>query len=77
MGSALSAAPDVPLHVYLLGIAFVLAAAILLRAVLNKWTGRKPPIFEEIPFVGGIAGFIKSPIALAQRGYDALGEVRD
>ena len=75
MTSAIHAGPDVPPYVYLLGLAFALTLVIFLRAVSNKWTGKRPPIFEEIPFVGGIIGFVQSPIALARRGFEALGEV--
>ena len=58
------------------GLLLAAAAVVLLRALLHRLPSNRPPIFEEIPFIGGILGFIDSPIKLARRGYDALGEVR-
>jgi hypothetical protein len=75
MVSALSCGP-VPAYVYVFWIMLGLAVVVLIRAVLNKFPGKRPPIFEEIPFLGGIIGFVQSPIDLGRRGYDALGEVR-
>ena len=76
MTSALPFGPAVPAYVWLAVIVLVLALLVLIRAVQNKFPGKKPPVFEEIPFIGGIMGFVQSPISLARRGYDALGEVR-
>jgi hypothetical protein len=64
-----------PWYVYIAGVALLLSLAVLLRAILNKFPGNRPPIYEEIPFIGGLVGFIKSPIELASRGYRAVGEV--
>ena len=65
----------VPWYTYLAGFLLLIALAVLLRAALHKFPGNRPPIYEEIPFVGGIVGFIRSPIQLATRGYKAVGEV--
>jgi hypothetical protein len=75
MVSALSFGPDVPAYVWAAGIVLALTLLILARSVSNRFHGARPPVFEEIPFLGGIWGFINSPIGLARRGYDALGEV--
>lgn len=67
---------DKPWYVYCSFAALAAAAIVLVRAILNRLPGKKPPIFEEIPFIGGLVGFIKSPIELGKRGHDAVGEVR-
>lgn len=36
-----------------------LAFAIVLRVVSNSFTGKYPPIYEGIPFVGGLLKFLK------------------
>lgn len=64
-----------PVHVWAAGALVVIAVVVLLRALVNKLPSKRPPIFEEVPFIGGLLGFIDSPIKLARRGYDALGEV--
>ena len=76
MVSALPFGPDTPAYVYAAGILLALALLLLVRAVVNKFPGKKPPIFEEIPLIGGLVGFMQSPVGLARRGYDALGEAR-
>ena len=44
----------------ILGAAFALVLACVLRFLQNTLLlGRKPPIFEDIPFVGGLITFIK------------------
>lgn len=65
-----------PWYVYCSFAALAIAAMVLVRAISNRLPGKRPPIFEEIPFIGGLVGFIKSPIELGMRGYDAVGEVR-
>jgi myosin-crossreactive antigen len=68
--------PDMPFHIWTAGIVLLVAALALIRAISNRFQGTKPPIFEEFPFIGGLMGFIKSPVDLARRGYIAMGEVR-
>lgn len=68
---------DKPWYVYFSFVALGLAMIIFARAVSNKFPGKQPPIFEEIPFIGGIMGFVKNPIDLGKRGYSAVGEVRN
>lgn len=44
----------------ILGAAFALVLACVLRFLQNTLLlGSKPPIFEDIPFVGGLITFIK------------------
>ena len=64
-----------PCYVYCSVAALAVAVMIFARAVANKFPGRKPPVFEEIPFIGGLLGFISSPIELGKRGHQAVGEV--
>lgn len=66
---------SLPWYAYVAGFVLVLSLAVLLRAVLHKFPGQRPPVYEEMPFVGGLVGFIRSPIQLATRGYNAVGEV--
>jgi sterol 14alpha-demethylase len=66
---------SLPWYAYLAGLGLMLSLAVLLRAVLHKFPGSRPPVYEEIPFIGGLIGFIRSPIELATRGYKAVGEV--
>jgi hypothetical protein len=66
---------SLPWYVYLAGVGLLISLIVLLRAVLHKFPGNRPPVYEEIPFIGGVIGFIRSPIQLATRGYKAVGEV--
>lgn len=66
---------SLPWYAYLAGFGLVVALVVLVRAVLHKFPGNRPPVYEEIPFIGGLVGFIRSPIQLATRGYKAVGEV--
>jgi hypothetical protein len=75
MSSALPFGPNIPASVYAAGLFLFMALAVLVRAISNRFPGQRPPIYEEIPFIGGILGFSKSPVQLAQRGYRSLGEV--
>ncbi len=44
----------------LLGTAFAVAVAVVARYVQNTLLiGNKPPVYEDIPFVGGLLKFIK------------------
>lgn len=43
-----------------LGTAFTVAVACVLRYVQNTLLiGKKPPVYEDIPFIGGLLKFIK------------------
>lgn len=59
-------------------IALAIAAVALLvltRVASNRMPGRRPPVFEDVPFVGGLLGFLKGPIGVAEEGYRRFGEV--
>jgi sterol 14alpha-demethylase len=66
---------SLPWYAFLAGLGLLFSLAVLLRAVLHKFPGNRPPVYEEIPFIGGLIGFVRSPIELATRGYKAVGEV--
>lgn len=47
---------------------------IVLRLAVNYLPGKTPPIFEGIPFIGGILKFSKGPLTLIDEGYKLHGE---
>jgi len=51
------------------------ALAVALRILSNTFTGRKPPVDEGIPFVGGLMKFSKGPWELMNEIYAKHGEV--
>ncbi len=56
----------------LIALTVVAVAALLVvaRLVLNKLTGSRPPVFEGVPFIGGMIKFAKVSLAAlrSQRG---------
>ena len=76
LGPILGLGEDVPIYVNLAAIVLGFALIVLYRSISNAFTGKRPPIFEEFPFIGGFMGFVKDPVDLARRGYEACGEVR-
>eukprot|EP01023_Acetabularia_acetabulum_P044970 TRINITY_DN4543_c2_g2_i4.p1 TRINITY_DN4543_c2_g2~~TRINITY_DN4543_c2_g2_i4.p1 ORF type:complete len:487 (-),score=100.37 TRINITY_DN4543_c2_g2_i4:612-2072(-) len=48
---------------------------IVLRYVQNTLVGKRPPIFEDIPYIGGMLQFAKGPLPLFTEGYARFGEV--
>lgn len=51
------------------------AVLVVLRLAINYLPGNTPPIFEGIPFIGGILKFLKGPLKLIDEGYKRHGEV--
>jgi hypothetical protein len=76
LGPLLGLGEEAPAYVSVAAVLFAVALLFLHRVIANACPGKRPPIFEEIPFIGGLIGFLKGPIDLARRGYDACGEVR-
>jgi sterol 14-demethylase len=56
-------------------ILVVFATLLIGRVVLNSMPGKTPPVFEGIPFVGGLLKFIEGPMTLMTNGYAKFGEV--
>ncbi|KAK9794631.1 hypothetical protein WJX73_002662 [Symbiochloris irregularis] len=53
----------------------VLASVVVLRVITNHITLNGPPVFEGLPFVGGILKFLQGPMQLMKGGYQKYGEV--
>ena len=52
---------DVPARVFWPVVGLVLLASVLvLRVISNTLTFNKPPIFEGLPFIGGLVKFAKA-----------------
>ncbi|KAL3157764.1 hypothetical protein ABBQ32_012190 [Trebouxia sp. C0010 RCD-2024] len=54
--------------------AFLVACSIL-RLITNCLPSQRPPVFEGIPFIGGLLKFVQGPNKLLDRGYKKHGEV--
>lgn len=48
-----------PAALYLVGTVVFLLAIAALRLISNQLTAKAPPVFEGIPFVGGIIKFVQ------------------
>eukprot|EP00798_Chlamydomonas_sp_ICE-L_P003621 gene3621-13706_t len=57
------------------GLLVIIAAAVVGKLVMNRVVGKTPPIFEGIPFIGGLIKFVKGPMGLMTDGYALCGEV--
>jgi sterol 14-demethylase len=53
----------------------LLATLVFLRLISNTFTGRKPPVSEGIPLIGGLLKFSRGPWELMQEIYAKHGEV--
>lgn len=61
---------------FLPAAALILAASLIVgRVLLNAFPGKRPPVFEGIPFIGGLLKFSKGPYKLMEAGYAKHGEV--
>lgn len=49
--------------------------AIVVRRLLSEVPSSNPPLYETVPFVGGLLSFLKGPLNLVHNGYIAKGEV--
>ncbi|GLI64117.1 hypothetical protein VaNZ11_007292 [Volvox africanus] len=59
-----------------LGASTVLLLALVVgRLLFNKFPGKRPPVYEGIPYVGGLIKFSKGPWKLLHDGYAKFGEV--
>jgi hypothetical protein len=47
-----------PVQLVLVGAAVLFAAAVLGRLIFNGLPSKRPPVFEGIPFIGGLLKFI-------------------
>ena len=56
-------------------LCFLFLAAVALRIVARSLPSSTPPIFEGLPFIGGIVGFLTGPLNLLHNGYTKRGEV--
>mmetsp|Transcript_6366 Transcript_6366/g.14126 ORF Transcript_6366/g.14126 Transcript_6366/m.14126 type:complete len:494 (+) Transcript_6366:74-1555(+) len=55
---------------------FAVSVAVIGRVLFNTvLNGKRPPVFEGIPFVGGLLKFAKGPWGLLTDGYKKHGEV--
>eukprot|EP00878_Enallax_costatus_P004843 GHUV01005097.1.p1 GENE.GHUV01005097.1~~GHUV01005097.1.p1 ORF type:complete len:497 (+),score=160.86 GHUV01005097.1:332-1822(+) len=57
----------------LLGVV-TLASLFVARIVSSTFPGSKPPVFEGVPFVGGLMKFAGGPWKLMQDGYSKFGD---
>eukprot|EP00877_Chromochloris_zofingiensis_P002450 jgi/Chrzof1/12205/Cz06g25080.t1 len=56
-------------------LACLAVVSLLLGRVLqNQFSGSRPPVFEGIPFIGGLLKFIGGPMRLMETGYATYGE---
>lgn len=74
LGSALDMVVSSPVALVITTAAAFVALAVI-RILANAFHGNKPPIFEGIPFVGGLMKFAGGPWKLMHTGYEQLGEV--
>lgn len=74
LGSALDLMPSSPVALLATAAAAVVAL-VMIRIMANTFHGSKPPIFEGIPFIGGLMKFAGGPWKLMHTGYEQLGEV--
>ncbi|EIE21542.1 sterol 14 desaturase [Coccomyxa subellipsoidea C-169] len=60
---------------YVGATAIFLLAIATLRLISNSLPTKAPPIFEGLPFIGGIMKFASGPMKLMADGYEKYGEV--
>ncbi|KAK9811423.1 hypothetical protein WJX72_003728 [[Myrmecia] bisecta] len=53
----------------------LLVSLLILRVASNHMTFKAPPVYEPIPFVGGLIKFVQGPMRLMSDGYRSKGEV--
>ncbi|CAL8469499.1 g9040 [Coccomyxa elongata] len=65
-----------PLPILYVGAtAIFLLAIAALRLISNSLPSKAPPVFEGLPFIGGIVKFASGPMKLMSDGYKQYGEV--
>ncbi|KAK9831328.1 hypothetical protein WJX81_002868 [Elliptochloris bilobata] len=64
-----------PAALYLVGTFVFLLAVAALRVISNQLNAKAPPVFEGVPFLGGILKFVQGPMKLMAEGYARHGEV--
>lgn len=77
MSSGISSAfYDLPFLVkcVILPLAFLVVCSVL-RLLANRVPSQSPPVFEGIPFIGGVLKFVQGPKQLLEQGYKKYGEV--
>ncbi|GFR40145.1 hypothetical protein Agub_g701 [Astrephomene gubernaculifera] len=57
------------------GSAVLFLTLVVGRLLFNGIPGKRPPVFEGIPYVGGLLKFAKGPWKLLHEGYAKYGEV--
>eukprot|EP00891_Asterochloris_glomerata_P008191 jgi/Astpho2/8191/e_gw1.00120.216.1_t len=70
--TGLQLAPPAAYAAFTLG---VVLSVIVLRLISNKLPSKAPPVFEGLPFIGGIIKFAQGPMRLMDEGYKRYGEV--
>lgn len=64
-----------PVTVVATSVLTLLATLVFLRLISNTFTGRKPPVSEGIPLIGGLLKFSRGPWELMHEIYAKHGEV--
>lgn len=75
IGPALGLGTNPPVYVTAAAVLLFITLVLVARMVVNAFPGNKPPILESIPFIGGLLGFLDSPLKLARHGFEKYGEV--